>query len=94
MNPSPDIVLMSPGKEEIHGGPDKVWIDNLRSNLELVLRKDFGSPVQSITPDNKDAAEAFANAVVLIALLHESYPASGKQSLAQPQRLQTRGLRP
>ncbi len=78
MNPVPNIVFISPGKEEMHNGPDTDWVENLGTNLALVLQKAIGSAVKSITPDSKEAAGIISKADVLITLMHESYPASGK----------------
>lgn len=78
MKPVKNIVLLRPGKDNIHEGPDPVWFEQLESNLGMVLKKYTGESLQSLTPESKEAAEILAEPVFLISVMHGSYPASGK----------------
>lgn len=78
MEPVKNIVLLSPGKDDVHGGPDQTWFEQLESNLELVLKKYTGKDLKSLTPESKEAQAILAEPVFLILIMHNSYPASGK----------------
>jgi hypothetical protein len=78
MKPENKIVLVSPATDEVQGGPDPAWFEQLESNLDLVLKKYADTGHQSITPESKNALEILGNAGVLIPVWHDSYHASGK----------------
>jgi hypothetical protein len=76
MNPGKNIILFSPGKEELQSGPPPAWLEQLKVNLGLVLKKYTGEDLQAFTPDVKEAAEALAGADFLVLVMHPSYEAS------------------
>ena len=72
------IVLLSPGMDDSHSGPDTGWIEKLGTNLNLVLKKYTGDSLMTITAEYKEAADLLNKQVFLFIVMHESYSSSAK----------------
>ncbi len=71
-------MLVSPGKDDLQSGPDLAWMEQLGSNLGLVLRKYSGKDLHLVNPESKDAGEVLSKPVFLVIVMHSSYKASAK----------------
>ncbi len=80
MKPVTQIVLVSPGVDNIQSGPDAGWLEQLGANLDLILKKyaGKGQNLQTISSESKNAAELLSKPVFLIPVMHASYFSSGK----------------
>jgi len=72
------IVLLSPGMDDTHSGPDPGWIEKLGTNLNLVLKKYTGDSLITITAEYKEAADLLNKQVFLFIVMHESYSSATK----------------
>jgi hypothetical protein len=78
MRPSNKYVLISPGKLDLAKGPGSEWIEQLQSNLGLVLKKYSGSDLLSLSAADKVPVDLAGEQLCLITLMHESYSSSAK----------------
>jgi len=78
MKPVNKIVLLSPGKDNLQSGPDSAWLEQLGTNLDLVLKKYTDEKLRIISAQSKEAADLLAGPVFLILLMHGSYVSSSE----------------
>ncbi|MCK4746430.1 MAG: DUF4062 domain-containing protein, partial [Bacteroidales bacterium] len=78
MKPVTQIVLVSPGVDNLQSGPDADWLEQLGANLDLVMKKYTDETLQTMSPGSKKTVGFAGRQVYLILVMHTSYASSGE----------------